>query len=124
MKTKTTVPRLLSILLCCVMLMGLLPTVAFAAYPADIDDNVWVQVPYLTSKDKFSGSGTESDPFYAESFYNRGSLDKITITTANPQAKINGQEGSWIAELQYGYNDIRFTVVSADETATAYYHVK
>lgn len=116
--------RLLSLLLAIVMLVGLVPVTVFATSPADIDDNVWVQVPYLTSKDKFSGNGTESDPYYAEKTYMKSTLAKITIETANPQATINGQVGSWVAELQYGYTDIYFTVVSADQTTTAYYHVK
>ena len=116
--------KFLSFVLAMALLIGLVPSTVFAGSPADIDDNVWVQVPYLESEDDFSGSGTESDPYYAESLHNRGSLDQITITTANPQATINGQVGSWVAELQYGFTDIYFTVVSADQTATAYYHVR
>lgn len=122
MKTKSK--KCLVCLLSVVLMFAYLSTTSFAESEVDVDDNVWIQVPYLTDKSKFTGSGTEIDPYYAESFYNRGSLDQIEIVTVNPQAQINDGGNSLTVYLNYGYNDIRFSVTSADKTVTAYYWVK
>lgn len=92
--------------------------------PADDDANVWVVIPYLTDPGKYSGTGTENDPYYASLAYRSSKTDKITIETMNPAAKINGGSNKYTVPLAYGFNDIRFTVTSADASCTAFYYVK
>lgn len=112
--------KLSLILLVFAMVMIMLPATVFAT-PADLDDNTSVVIPY---NPKFnSGSGTEADPFYAESFWNRSTLDGLLIETENPHAKINGGTNALNVTLNYGMNDIKFSVTSADGTKTVFYHL-
>lgn len=107
-------------LLTAVIGLALLPVMAFAASPADIDDNIGVAIIY---NPEFTGSGTQEDPYYAELLYRSSSRDRVTIETVNPQAKINGVQNTLTVPLRYGLNDIRFTVTAADGSRTACYHL-
>lgn len=98
-----------------------IPVYVSAAQNPDADDNVGVVIQYTP---QLSGSGTQEDPYYGELNYRSSKISETTIETVNPLATINGGTNKYTASLHYGWNDIEFYVTSADESTTAYYHIR
>ncbi len=107
-------------LLTAVIGLALLPVMSLAASPADIDDNVKITTLYEM---EFTGSGTQEDPYYAEMLRMSSERERINIRTVNPQAKINSTLSVLTVPLDYGRNDIRFSVTSADGSRTVWYRI-
>ena len=107
-------------LLTAVIGLALLPVMSLAASPADIDDNVKITTLYEMD---FTGSGTQEDPYYAEKLYMKSDRERINIRTVNPQAKINSTMSVLTVPLDYGRNDIRFSVTAADGSRTVWYRI-
>ena len=111
---------ILAIVLCLCVAVNLMAVSAFAA-DSDIDGNVSVVIQYSPV---LTGSGTKEDPYYGELNYRASRIETTTIETENPLASINGGGNSLTVTLNYGWNDIEFTVTSADGENTAYYHIR
>lgn len=114
--------RMLVLLICGLLLIGLLPVGGMAEADPDADDNVKVTFQYSTSTS--TGNGTKENPYTYELNYRSSKTDKLEIKTVNPLAKINGGSNAYTVSLDYGWNNIEFTVTSADQTKTAYYHIR
>lgn len=105
-----------SLLLCIIMVITMIPTAALAEGVA-IDPDV----QFLPTGDQdITGSGTQEDPYSMLSAYNSWKKDTLTISTVDPAAKIDDSVGGKAFSLEYGMNDIHFTVTSADESKTIY----
>lgn len=89
---------------------------------ADLDDNIDITIQG-SSNITFTGSGTSYDPYFVSYKYRSARISSIVIATVNPKATIFGIEGGTSFDVAYGENYINFTVISSDNSRTAYYTV-
>ncbi len=82
--------------------------------------NIQINLAYTFT---WSGTGTESDPFYY-STKSSSSKDTFIAQTTDEFATINGQVHTYTEPLSFGANTIDLTVVSSDKSATVHYRIE
>lgn len=82
--------------------------------------NIQINLAYTVT---WSGTGTESDPFYY-STKSSSSKDTFIAQTTDEFATINGQVHTYTEPLSFGANTIDLTVVSSDKSATVHYRIE
>lgn len=82
--------------------------------------NIQINIAY---NPKWSGTGTESDPFYL-STKSGSNKDTFIAQTTDEFATINGQVHTYTEPLSFGANTIDLTVVSSDKSATVHYRIE
>lgn len=82
--------------------------------------NIQINLAYTFT---WSGTGTESDPFYL-STKSGSSKDTFIAQTTDEFATINGQVHTYTEPLSFGANTIDLTVVSSDKSATVHYRIE
>lgn len=93
---------------------------AAASYPVTSNTNIQINLAYTVT---WSGTGTESDPFYY-STKSSSSKDTFIAQTTDEFATINGQVHTYTEPLSFGANTIDLTVVSSDKSATVHYRIE
>ena len=93
---------------------------AAASYPVTSNTNIQINIAY---NPKWSGTGTESDPFYL-STKSGSNKDTFIAQTTDEFATINGQVHTYTEPLSFGANTIDLTVVSSDKSATVHYRIE
>ena len=93
---------------------------AAAYYPVTSNTNIQINIAYTFN---WSGTGTESDPFYF-STKSGSSKDTFIAQTTDEFATINGQVHTYTEPLSFGANTIDLTVVSSDKSATVHYRIE
>lgn len=93
---------------------------AAASYP--VSSNTYIKMNIVSSP-SWSGTGTESDPFYL-STKSGSSKDTFIAQTTDEFATINGQVHTYTEPLSFGANTIDLTVVSSDKSATVHYRIE
>lgn len=82
--------------------------------------NIQINLAYTFT---WSGTGTESDPFYY-STKSSSSKDTFIAQTTDEFATINGQVHTYTEPLSFGANTIDLTVVSSDKSSTVHYRIE
>lgn len=82
--------------------------------------NIQINLAYTFT---WSGTGTESDPFYL-STKSGSSKDTFIAQTTDEFATINGQVHTYTEPLSFGANTIDLTVVSSDKSSTVHYRIE